>query len=324
MVTFEGVTDIEVAFDLGDKAAEWITTQFPEFIILEMEKVYYPYLLMRKKRYAGLMYTRNKQGDIALDCLDAKGIELVRRDNCKLAKKIQQEALDAIMYKRDRALAVECIQACLTGLVNNEYDIDMYKMTKSLRKDYINEDLAHLVVVKKMRERDPGSEPQVGDRVPFVYLETGGPKAKARDKAEDIKYTVANNLKIDRLYYLEHQIEKSICGIMDIVINNPAELFKPFKIALILQQTKQRTLTSMGMTHTPKLPSAITTFTATKPADPFKKPAPSIMSFGNSADSDSADNQKKPPSSMQEMMMSMSQTSSKLGPKRQCRPKNKK
>ena len=321
MVIFDGVTDINVAFDLGDKAAEWITAKFPDLIILEMEKIYYPYLLMRKKRYAGLMYVKDKKGNVQLDGLDAKGIELVRRDNCKLAKKIQQEALDAIMYKRDRTLAVECIQAGLTALVNNEYDIDMYKMSKGLRKDYVNENLAHVVVANKMKARDPGSEPQVGDRVPFVYLETGGPKAKASEKAEDIKYTLDNNLKIDRLYYLEHQIEKPICGMMDIVISNPEKLFTPFKIALTLQQTKQRTLTSMGMAPTTTSSPVITTFTPVKPVNTCKKVTSSITNFGNSSNNATEAN---PASSMQDILMSMSRTLSKPLPKRQRRAKKDK
>lgn len=39
MVRFNGISDIEAAFDLGDRAAEFITAQFPDNVILEMEKV---------------------------------------------------------------------------------------------------------------------------------------------------------------------------------------------------------------------------------------------------------------------------------------------
>lgn len=49
-------------------------------IKLEFEKVYHPYLLINKKRYAGLYFTRPEKHD-KMDC---KGIETVRRDNCPL------------------------------------------------------------------------------------------------------------------------------------------------------------------------------------------------------------------------------------------------
>jgi DNA polymerase delta subunit 1 len=39
---------------LGSEAAEFVTKKFVKPIKLEFEKVYYPYLLINKKRYAGL------------------------------------------------------------------------------------------------------------------------------------------------------------------------------------------------------------------------------------------------------------------------------
>ena len=61
--------------------------------------------------------------------------------------------------------------------------------------------MAHVQVRNKMRERQPGSEPQSGDRVPYILLDTGDPKAKAYEKAEDPKYAKDNNLKVDYAYY---------------------------------------------------------------------------------------------------------------------------
>lgn len=43
-------------------------------------QVYYPYLLINKKRYAGLLWTSPEH----YDKMDSKGIETVRRDNCLL------------------------------------------------------------------------------------------------------------------------------------------------------------------------------------------------------------------------------------------------
>jgi len=79
MVKF-GTSDRAEAMRLGKEAADYVTTFFENPIKLEFEKIYHPYLLMNKKRYAGMYWTNlNKY-----DKMDAKGIETVRRDNCGL------------------------------------------------------------------------------------------------------------------------------------------------------------------------------------------------------------------------------------------------
>jgi DNA polymerase elongation subunit (family B) len=57
---------------LGKEAADLVTTKFIKPIKLEFEKVYYPYLLINKKRYAGLYWTKVEN----YDKMDAKGIEV--------------------------------------------------------------------------------------------------------------------------------------------------------------------------------------------------------------------------------------------------------
>ena len=58
---------------------------------------------MNKKRYAGLYWTRPEK----YDKLDAKGIEIVRRDNCLLVRRIVGTCLNKILIDRDVAGAVD-------------------------------------------------------------------------------------------------------------------------------------------------------------------------------------------------------------------------
>lgn len=71
MVKF-GPTDLETVMALGSQAAEFVTQKFVKPIKLEFEKVYYPYLLINKKRYAGLYWTKPEK----YDKMDTKGIEV--------------------------------------------------------------------------------------------------------------------------------------------------------------------------------------------------------------------------------------------------------
>lgn len=71
MVKF-GVETVADAMKLGKEAATFVTGHFEKPINLDFEKVYYPYLLINKKRYAGLYWTNPEKHDK----MDTKGIEV--------------------------------------------------------------------------------------------------------------------------------------------------------------------------------------------------------------------------------------------------------
>jgi DNA polymerase delta subunit 1 len=96
MVKF-GVTELEEAMKLGEEAADYVSSKFIKPIKLEFEKVYFPYLLINKKRYAGLYWTNPKKHDK----MDTKGIETVRRDNCLLVQNVIETVLNKILIERD-------------------------------------------------------------------------------------------------------------------------------------------------------------------------------------------------------------------------------
>jgi DNA polymerase delta subunit 1 len=96
MVKF-GPTDLAAAMKLGEEAAEYVSSKFIRPIKLEFEKVYFPYLLINKKRYAGLYWTRTEK----FDKMDTKGIETVRRDNCRLVQTVIETVLKKILIDRD-------------------------------------------------------------------------------------------------------------------------------------------------------------------------------------------------------------------------------
>ena len=97
MVKF-GTDDRAEAMRLGKEAADYVSTMFVKPIKLEFEKIYHPYLLMNKKRYAGMYWTNPDKPDK----MDAKGIETVRRDNCALVQDIVQGSLDKLLIDTDK------------------------------------------------------------------------------------------------------------------------------------------------------------------------------------------------------------------------------
>ena len=96
MVRF-GTTDLEATMKLGEEAAAYVSSKFVKPIRLEFEKIYFPYLLINKKRYAGLYWTN----PVKHDKMDTKGIETVRRDNCRLVQTVIESVLRKILIDRD-------------------------------------------------------------------------------------------------------------------------------------------------------------------------------------------------------------------------------
>lgn len=96
MVKF-GVKELAEAMKLGEEAAQYVSSKFIKPIKLEFEKVYYPYLLINKKRYAGLYWTNPDK----YDKMDTKGIETVRRDNCRLVQNVIETVLRMILIDQD-------------------------------------------------------------------------------------------------------------------------------------------------------------------------------------------------------------------------------
>ena len=96
MVRF-GTKDLAKAMEMGQEAASFVSSKFIKPIKLEFEKVYYPYLLINKKRYAGLYWTSPEKWDK----MDSKGIETIRRDNCRLVQTVIETVLRKILIEQD-------------------------------------------------------------------------------------------------------------------------------------------------------------------------------------------------------------------------------
>ena len=218
MIKF-GKETVADTMPLAEKAAEEVTKIFPHPVQLEFEKVYWPYLLMNKKRYAGLLWTNAEK----YDYMDTKGLETVRRDNCLLVRQMIQTCLQKILIERDVQGAIDHAKGTIGDLLQNKMDISLLVISKSLSKSAEDDDYkakqAHVELAARMKKRDPGSAPQMGDRVPYVIVQAakGTP---AFEKSEDPVFVLDNNLPIDVDYYLHNQLSKPLQRIFEPIIEN--------------------------------------------------------------------------------------------------------
>jgi DNA polymerase delta subunit 1 len=206
---------------LGVEAADVVSKEFITPIKLEFEKVYWPYLLMNKKRYAGLYWTKPDKWDK----IDTKGIETVRRDNCLLVKNVITEALDTILIERSPQKAIDNVKKYVSELLCNRLDLSLLVISKSLGKGASSEDYAakqaHVELAERMRKRDPTSAPSVGDRVPYVIVRAAKGAANY-EKSEDPIWVLEHDLPIDTDYYLEHQLKKPLERLFEPILGERA------------------------------------------------------------------------------------------------------
>ncbi len=233
----KGIEAVEYSWEIGERAAEECSALFKKPNNLELEKVYWPYFLYSKKRYAAKLWTQGKDGKMNMDYIDVKGLQLVRRDNTAHVREVCKELLDVVLESNDteapRALALQRAIELIEGdvpiekLTLSQGLSDSYKVKgqsvsiNSPNIDYINQ--AHVQVVRKMRERQPGSEPQSGDRVPYVLIKTDDPKAKAFEKSEDPKYAKENGIPIDYEYYFMNKFINPVCDLIEPLFEDPKE-----------------------------------------------------------------------------------------------------
>eukprot|EP00179_Madagascaria_erythrocladioides_P013136 CAMPEP_0198370404 /NCGR_PEP_ID=MMETSP1450-20131203/156701_1 /TAXON_ID=753684 ORGANISM="Madagascaria erythrocladiodes, Strain CCMP3234" /NCGR_SAMPLE_ID=MMETSP1450 /ASSEMBLY_ACC=CAM_ASM_001115 /LENGTH=668 /DNA_ID=CAMNT_0044077945 /DNA_START=46 /DNA_END=2049 /DNA_ORIENTATION=- len=222
MIRFGRDLELGDCMERGRLAAEQISKMFPKPVRLEFEKCYFPYLLISKKRYAGLYWTNTDKAD-KMDC---KGIESVRRDNCRLVANVITKVLELLLENRDLAGAINFVKGTISDLLQNKIDISLLVVSKALTKTEGNYDnkQAHAVLAEKMRARDAGTAPSLGDRVPYVIIR-GAKNAPAYQRAEDPLYALEHNVPIDNNYYLENMLRKPLERIFEPMMKSTAELF---------------------------------------------------------------------------------------------------
>jgi DNA polymerase delta subunit 1 len=219
----KGQEAIDYSWQLGEQASEQCSKLFKAPNDLELEKVYCPYFLYSKKRYAAKMY--EKKGDaVVFKKIDVKGLQVVRRDTCMYVRGVLKHLLDLVLNSEDPRPAIDYARESAKQLLKGKVDPKELTMSKQLGSDYKTR-VPHVEVRDKIRKRAPGSEPQNGDRVAFLITKVPGLLC---DKAEDPSWVTENKIPLDYVYYFEHQLVKPVCDLLEPLVGaNPFQtIFK--------------------------------------------------------------------------------------------------
>jgi len=194
---------IEIAQDAAKLCSQWLKAPME----LAYEKTLWPFFLLSKKRYVGILY----EEDPNKGKLKFMGLPLKRRDSCDYMKDVYGGVLDILMKSTDMGAAIKYLDTCLNNLIAGKVSMDKLAITKALRSDYKNPDsIGHNVLAERIGKRDPGNKPKSGDRIKFVFIVNDDKKALQGEKMETPEFIIENKLPIDYNHYITNQIMKPL------------------------------------------------------------------------------------------------------------------
>jgi DNA polymerase elongation subunit (family B) len=216
---------VERASALGREACAHVNSKLPRPLSIEFEKTWLRFLLSSKKRYAGIKCLEDPKTKkmVRKTCIDAMGMETVRRDVCDLVRMSVAGTLGDIFIRHDIKLAVRNARAMFAELMHGDVAIDKLIITKSMskKKSPFATKQPHVDLAERMRARGD-TRYAIGDRVRMVFVDRGkkdrGQKTKSYVKSEDPMRAAIEDIPIDREYYVENQLTKPLLRLFECVV----------------------------------------------------------------------------------------------------------
>ncbi|ETS63148.1 hypothetical protein PaG_02928 [Moesziomyces aphidis] len=207
----------EEAFRLGHLIADKVTSLNPRPVKLKFEKVYLPSVLLAKKRYVGFKYETLDEREPGFD---AKGIETVRRDFHPAIQRMLEACIRLLFRTRDLSRVKSYLQRQWRKILEGRVSPQDFIFAKEVRLGSYSEKVAPppgAAVSSRRMLADPRSEPQYGERVPYI-ISQGEPRAKLNQQAVSPEAFMKNpQLQINALYYITRTIIPPLARVFNLL-----------------------------------------------------------------------------------------------------------
>ncbi|EMC98032.1 hypothetical protein BAUCODRAFT_120942 [Baudoinia panamericana UAMH 10762] len=205
------------AFEIGNQIAKAVTDMNPRPVKLKFEKVYHPCVLLAKKRYVGFKYESPSQTEPEFD---AKGIETVRRDGTPAEQKIEEKALKLLFRTSDLSQVKAYFQKQCAKIMGGQFSIQDFCFAKEVKlgtyADKGPPPPGALIATRRML-RDPRTEPQYGERVPYVVI-AGAPGARLWERCVEPERLINDErAELDAEYYISKNLIPPLERIFNLV-----------------------------------------------------------------------------------------------------------
>ena len=202
-----GKQALKITIELAQRAGELATKFLKAPHDLEYEKTFWPFCLLSKKRYVGILYEHNPDKGK----LKYMGLSLKRRDACDYLKDTYGGIVNILMKENNVSSAIEFLNTSLNNLIEGKVSMDKLAITRALRSGYKNPNqIAHKVLADRIAEREPGNKPKPGDRMKYLFITTSADKKLMGERIETPEYIIHNNLEIDYAHYITNQLMKPL------------------------------------------------------------------------------------------------------------------
>ncbi|ELP87368.1 DNA polymerase zeta catalytic subunit, putative [Entamoeba invadens IP1] len=207
-------TTLHDAFVLGKEIAANVTKSLPRPMELQLEKVYFPSVLVTKKRYFGMNYRSEESKPF----LEIKGLEAVRRDSCRATKHIMMGCIKYLMGKDVDALQLY-LQKNWKLIEKGEYNLLDFVISRPIHYNVWSTRgmTVGAQVALKEKSNDETFHCQDWQRISYVIVKSNS--KKICEKSISPQFAAKNRLEVDVDYYIEKHINSSIgrilqtCGI---------------------------------------------------------------------------------------------------------------
>ena len=194
-----------------------------------------------------MQYGINQFLDYLNDTYNSTSVKKEDRDIVKLTE------LKTYRFDKKNKIHMSFINGIeiLANYYNNKNDINLKRMkiifNKIQEKDIYNEltfselrkiNKTQVILANRMKERDPGSAPQINERVQYCFVEVKGDEKKylQGDLVETPDYIKKNNIPINYNYYIKKQLENPLLQLFLYVDQDKSKQI--FNKILILNKSK--------------------------------------------------------------------------------------
>lgn len=219
------LVDYDQVIEKGNEIKADVNRTF-KLLEIDIDGVYRPLLLLKKKNYAGASIKKAPDGKTLVKSIETKGLDTVRRDRAVIAKEAGEQILSMILAcDKDIALIVDDIHNYLKTLGDriraNEMTNEKFLISKQLNRnpeEYRDTKGIGHVTLALRHNKNPSATRKMksGDTVEYLICldETGESANQRAYTIEELKNS-NGKLQIDYEYYLCQQIHPVMVRICD-------------------------------------------------------------------------------------------------------------
>uniref|UniRef100_A0A663MCZ7 DNA polymerase n=1 Tax=Athene cunicularia TaxID=194338 RepID=A0A663MCZ7_ATHCN len=213
-------TNLDEVFKLGNKIKSEVNKLY-KLLEIDIDGVFKSLLLLKKKKYAALTVEPTGDGKY-ITKQELKGLDIVRRDWCDLAKETGNYIIGQILSDQPRDIIVENIQRRLIeigeNVINGQIPVNQFEINKALTKDPQDypdkKNLPHVHVAMWINSQG-GRKVKAGDTVSYIICQDGSDLSASQRAYAPEQLQKQENLTIDTQYYLSQQIHPVVARICE-------------------------------------------------------------------------------------------------------------